>query len=77
MDRKKVAIAFMIVTSVGTVLSTVGMMTMPRGELYTMLYPPLLFLFVLTFFIAVLVFYPGLFKAEQNQSQVETDSSLF
>ena len=77
MDRTKVAVAFMIVTSVGTVLSTVGMMTMPRGELYTILFPPLLFLFMLTFFIAVLVFFPDLFKAEENQSQVKMDSSLF
>ncbi len=70
----------MSVMCLGAVLSTVGMMIASGvdqgGTIYDAFRTASLF-FVSLSVVGMAVFYPDLFKDEQNQSQAEPDSSLF
>jgi hypothetical protein len=78
MERRRVSLALLIVSSLGVILSTIGTFVAsgidPVGPLYST--------FTLTFtifsllFIVSLALSPDIFKTKQNQSQAELDSSL-
>ena len=78
MDRKRVVTAFMIVTCLGAILSMVGTFVASGidqgGSLYNTLSTTSVVLSVLC--IVAFTLHPDFFKAKQNQSEAESDSSL-
>jgi urea transporter len=76
-DRKRLASALVIVTSLGVVLSILGMTIEsgidPVGPLYSAF--TLAFVIVSLLYLVSISFY-FLSQREQNQSQAKTDSSL-
>ncbi len=79
MERRRVGIAFMSVMCLGVVLTTVGLIIASGidqgGTVYDAFHTASLF-FVFLSVAGMIVFWPDLFKDEQNQSQAEPDSSL-
>ena len=78
MERKRVATALLIVTSLGVILSILGMSIAsgldPIGTLYSAF--TVAFTIFSLLFIVSLVFYQQFLNTKQNQSQTEHDSSL-
>lgn len=78
MDRARVVTAFMIVTCLGAILSTLGSFVASGidqgGSLYNTLSTASMVLCVLC--IVAFTFHPDFSKAKQNQSEAESDSSL-
>jgi len=81
MERRRVAIAFMIVMLLGAISSSVvgfialGLGVDQRGTLYYAISNTSMGLYLLVIIVALL-FESDPFKDEQNQSQAEPDSSL-
>ncbi len=78
MDRQRLATALIVVTSLGIILSILGIFMAagidPVGTLYSTF--TLAFTILSFFFIVSLVFYQQTLNTKQKQSQTETDSSL-
>ena len=78
MERKGVATALLIVTSLGVILSILGMSIAegidPIGTFYSTF--TVAFTVFSLLFIVSLVFYQQSLTTKQNQSQTEHDSSL-
>jgi uncharacterized membrane protein len=78
MERQRVATALLIVTSLGAILSILGIFMAagidPVGTLYSTF--TLIFTIFSLLFIVSLVFYQQSLNTTQNQYQVEQDSIL-
>ena len=79
MDRQKAIVAFLVVVSLGVVITTVGMMIASgvyhEGDVSAS-WQVAFQIFIVLYFIGMAAFLPGLVKDKQNQSQRESDLSL-
>jgi len=79
MERKRVATVFMIVSCIGIIITTVGRFValgVDQGGTAYRAFDTGFLCFIMLFFIAIAVFGQDFSKDEQNQPEVELDSSL-